>query len=463
MSTPEARQLIAHLQQLDAALAQRRRVRLSIRAVWIAGLGLCLGLVARGWLAAPISVVLLLIISGLCLAIGLVYAWMPAPGATALAQMFDREYDLDAQLATAAELGSNGIDDGFAATLTDQARRRLAFIANDVQERVREPMRLEWQTLSLVLGLGAGLALLGGLRSTLPTAPASDLPTLRQAADVQPPNTAGTEPESPNEQTRPGGERPANNQAGAGAPELSAEGQQAADALAEALRDNGATRAAADALAQGDTQGAAEEISKLADQADQLSPEARNEIADALDRAAAELAADQPELADRLRRDADQLRSNDPSAAASALDDLAQAIEDLDQAEQPSASAEQPADPNAGASSDPNAAQEGAGQQGENSGNGSGAGTGNGTGQGNRTAPPPAAAGDEMPLPPAADPTGPTTDGQGVGETTITLPGDGTGGQGGSGGQGGTVPGDISDPATIPPELRDAIQDYFER
>ena len=68
-----------------------------------------------------------------------------------------------------------------------------------------------------------------------------------------------------------------------------------------------------------------------------------------------------------------------------------------------------------------------------------------------------------MPLPPAADLTGPTTPGQGNGETTITLPGDGTGGGGGAGGQGGSVPGDITDPSTIPPELRDAIQDYFKR
>jgi hypothetical protein len=457
--TPEGRQLIAHLQQLDAELTRQRRLRLGIRAAWIAGLVLCLGLAGRIWLAWPITIPLLLLITALSLALGLAYAWMPTRGMRELAAAFDRAYNLQAQIATAAELSAAGEVEGFGALLTDRARRRLAFIDRDVKERIREPLRLELQTLGMVLALGAGIALLGGLRTTLPTAPATDLPALRPPGAAEPP--AGAQPDPAGEEP-PGGERPAGNPGSQ--PELSAEGQQAADALADALGDNGATRAAADALQRGDTQAAANEIRRLADQADQLSPEARADIADSLDQAADDLQADQPELAERLRRDAAQLRRDDPNAAAAAFDDLAQAIEDIGQAQAPDASAGQPGQSNpGGAAADPSLAQPGAGQSGQGDQSGSGGGAGQGSGGQSRTSPPASApGGQDVPLPPAADLTGPTTPGQGNGETTITLPGDGTGG-GGAGGQGGSVPGDITDPSTIPPELRDAIQDYFNR
>lgn len=460
--SPEGRQLIAHLQQLDAELTRQRRLRLSVRAAWIAGLVLCLGLIGRIWLGAPITIPLLLLITALSLGLGLAYAWMPGRGANELASAFDRAYQLQAQLATAAEVSAAGEIEGFGALLTDRARRRLAFIDRDVKARVREPLRLELQTLGMVLALGAGIALLGGLRTTLPSAPASDLPALRPPGAAEPP--AGAQPDPAGQVPAPGGERPAGNQPG-GQPELSEEGQQAADALADALGDNGATRAAADALQRGDTQAAADEIRRLADQADQLSPEARQDIADSLDRAADDLQADQPELADRLRRDADQLRRDDPTSAAAALDDLAEAIENLGQGEQPgqqpSAGGEQPGQADSGAA-EPAQGQNGQGQDGQGEQSGTGGGAGQGSGGQSRTSPPPAASGQDVPLPPAADLSGPTTPGQGGGETTITLPGDGTGG-GGAGGRGGSVPGDITDPATIPPELRDAIQDYFER
>ncbi|HYF65858.1 MAG TPA: hypothetical protein VD886_23715 [Herpetosiphonaceae bacterium] len=463
--SPEGRQLIAHLQQLDAELTRQRRLRLGVRAAWIAGLVLCLGLIGRIWLGAPITTPLLLLITGLSLALGLAYAWMPARGPDELASAFDRAYNLQAQLATAAEVSAAGEVEGFGTLLTDRARRRLAFIDRDVKARIREPLRLEVQTLGMVLALGAGIALLGGLRTALPTAPATDLPALRPPGAAEPPASAQDDPAG--QGPAPGGERPAGNQPG-GQPELDQEGQQAAEALADALGDNGATRAAADALQRGDTQAAADEIRRLADQADQLSPEARDDIAASLEQAANELQADQPDLADRLRRDAAQLRRDDPISPAAALDDLARAIEELAESEEPAAG--QPPgqnDPGSGAAADPGEGQgqsgEGqSGQEGQSDQSGTGGGPGQGGGGQSRTSPPAEAGGQDVPLPPAADLSGPTTPGQGAGETTITLPGDGTGG-GGAGGRGGSVPGDITDPATIPPELRDAIQDYFER
>lgn len=456
--SPEGRQLIAHLRQLDAELTHQRRTRMSLRALWSAGLVGCIGLAARNWAGLHLGTPMILLIATVALALGLVYAFAPAPGAAVLAQAFDREYDLDAQMATALELNCSGQTDGLAPLITDHARRRLAFISRDVATRTSEPLRLELQTLALVCVLLAGMVLLGELSATLPTAPASDLPGLRKPAAVQPPELAGAEPEPVQEQPAPGGERPAGNQPGAGEQQLSADAQQAADALAAALRDNGATRTAAEALGRGDTQQAAEEIRKLADQADQLSTDTRSDIASALEQAANELQADQPELAQRLRQDSAKISGSDP---ASGLDDLARAIDDL-ATSQPASSAAQPPDPGSAGG------QGEQGQTGENSRSdqaqpGSGGGAGNGAGGQGRTSPPADARGQEVPLPPVPNPTGPTTPGQGNGETTITLPGGSGSGGNNPGGQGGSVPVDISDPATIPAELRDAIQTYFER
>ena len=448
------RHLVTQLSKLDAELTQQRRIRLSIRAVWIAGLVLCLGLIVRGWTSMSLSLPILIVLTILVLALGLVYAWLPTRGTQKLAQELDHAYGLNEQLGTAHEINYYEERGGFSDVLVDRARRRLAILSNDVISATVEPLRVEIQALSMIIVLFAGILLLGGMSRGLPNANVQPLPELAQRSASQPPNETSNEPDQP----APSGERPASNQQG-GQPELNERDQQAADALAEALRDNAATRSAADALQQGDTQRAADELRELADQADQLSEQAQNDIADALDQAANDLQ-NQPELADRLRDQANRLRSDNPQAAQNALDDLAQTVEDLGNAEPSDSAANQNQQ---GAQGQKPSDQSSTGEQGQQE-NGSG-GQGNNPASERRASPPADATGQgNLPLPDAPNPNDQTVPSQGNGNTTITLPGDGSsGGSGASGGSGGSVPADMSDPSLIPPELRDAIQNYFGR
>jgi len=100
------------------------------------------------------------------------------------------------------------------------------------------------------------------------------------------------------------------------------------EALADAMRDQGSTRAAAEALDHGDIAGAAQELRRLADQAGQISQSARGDLANRLRSAAKKIRPDNPALADQLRRNADGLMRGDADAAQ-ALDDLAREIEQL--------------------------------------------------------------------------------------------------------------------------------------
>jgi hypothetical protein len=122
---------------------------------------------------------------------------------------------------------------------------------------------------------------------------------------------------------------------GAGEQGASGEGgdQQSIAALAEALRDLSVTRPAAEALDQGDTGGAAQSLREVADQADQLSQDTRNELSGALQEAAEEIGPQNPDLSTELRDNASQLQQ-EPQQAAQALDDLASSVEQLGSGDQ---------------------------------------------------------------------------------------------------------------------------------
>ncbi len=437
--------------QLHSELQRYQRQRLLIRAAWMALAVLCLGLIGRNWLAWPLSWPILGLIVVLVAALGVVYEWNSILPPARLAQLLDQQYQLNAQLGTASEFQDQR--DGFHGVNLERAKRRLPSVASDATSRVLAPIALEWQSLGLAAVLATGLFVLGQINAGLPAATTEPLSELASLTTTEPPQQPAAEQDPAADPNQPVGNQPDQQ------PEISPEGQEIADALADGLSDNGATRAAADALRRGDVQQATEELAKLADQADQLSPQTRNEIAAGLEQAAAELQA-QPEVAERLRSDAAQLRGN-PENAADALEDLAQLTDQLDNAQPDLANGDQQngqvgSEPQAG--NEPQPGQPGQAQNGQPNNNGAG----NNPGTGSRSSPAPAdALGPDVQLP-EAPATGETTLGTG-GDTSITLPGgEGTGG-GNTGSSGGSVPSDISDPSNIPAELRDAIQDYFGR
>jgi hypothetical protein len=101
--------------------------------------------------------------------------------------------------------------------------------------------------------------------------------------------------------------------------------QQSLDRLGQALDQIAAGHEAADALQGGDYEHAAREIAELGTESDQLSQEAKNQLAQAL-RQAANDSASSPELSQAERRAADALAGRDYEAARQAMADLADQV-----------------------------------------------------------------------------------------------------------------------------------------
>lgn len=185
--------------------------------------------------------------------------------------------------------------------------------------------------------------------------------------------------------------------------------RQTLDRLARALSQVSAGEAAAESIQQGDLSQAADELRQLGKEADQLSPDAKSQLGQALRRAATESPRNSP-LADRERRAADALAGRDYQAQQAALaalgDELARAAgqtpseseiaaaaerlqAERDAAQQAGGSSAQQAGGSAGQQAGGSAGQRAAaGQGGEprtaegGQGGGSGAGRGEGSGRG---------------------------------------------------------------------------------
>lgn len=105
----------------------------------------------------------------------------------------------------------------------------------------------------------------------------------------------------------------------------SATDKSALDRLGQALDQISAGRPAAEAIQRGDYERAAQEIANLGTESDQLSQEAKTQLARAL-REAANDSSNSPELSQRERRAADALAGRDYQAAQQAMADLADQV-----------------------------------------------------------------------------------------------------------------------------------------
>lgn len=102
--------------------------------------------------------------------------------------------------------------------------------------------------------------------------------------------------------------------------------QQALAELARALQGTAAGRDVADNLMQGDYQRAADALSALGRESDQLSPAGRRQLAEALRQAQAGLRPLSPQLADRAQQAAQALNGRDYRRTEQALSDLGNAV-----------------------------------------------------------------------------------------------------------------------------------------
>lgn len=436
--------IAAQLRSVQRELRRRRRVRLGVRAVWLALLVWCAGLVLL-LLGVQVPMIVLVGASLMTLAAGTLYAWFSQPSVDQLTHGLDRFYHLSEQTATALELAQRGPANEIEQRLLNEASAWLAGLRHYVLRLPLMPWR-EAETLMAVALVALGLTVALGPATPEPQPPLtiSDLP-----APAAPTPTA-----LPELDPLPTGDQPGS--------QLGPEARAAADALGDALSDNGATRSAADALRRGDLASAARALRELADGASQLSEQARQEIAEGLRQAVERLREHQPGLAEQLEQLASALEQGGQQAEQ-ALEELARTVEQLGQPQDQLAQGATPedfqAEPGATNGSEPQGSGEpGAGQQG-------GGGIGSLPGSETRSTAPEAAAaqGDDLPLPTNEDANGATTQAQGPRGPMIEIEAGGTG-NGSNSRRSNSFNQPLkaaADPLTIPLEYRDVVENYF--
>ncbi|MEF3272878.1 MAG: hypothetical protein K6356_00515 [Chloroflexus sp.] len=221
------------------------------------------------------------------------------------ARRLDRRFRLHEQLSTALEV--NDDQTGVASYLHQQAQGTLLRI-EDYVKRNRRPFWPDMLLLGAMALVLAGLLLL--TESPLPpVGVAEPLPELNRPDPV----TAALDTPTP--------------PAAGDAPMEGSVDPGVLTALAEALRDQSLTRPIAEALDRGDVAGAADTLRELADQMSEVSPAARDTIANALREAARAIDQVRPELADQMRATADTLQFGDAIAGAAGIEALADALE----------------------------------------------------------------------------------------------------------------------------------------
>ncbi len=300
----------------------RRAIRILLRSAWV-GLSLfVIGLGLRMLTNWPISIMNLSAVAMLCIAGGAVLLLRPPLSPAAAARRLDRRFGLDNQLTTALEISTRSDTyppEGVAAYLLEHANQTTMQVQRYVRSKQRPPW-MEVLTLVAVLLLALGMVVVSDLGATanLPTPEA--LPDLATAPNTPLPDA----PQQAPDKSMLTGDAGAANATG----QLSAEQQQQAQAIADALRDQSATRPAAEQLDRGDTAGAAQSLRELADQANQLGDETRNDLSNQLREAADQLAPSNGQLAEQVRESAAALQQG-ADAAANGLEQLADAVEQL--------------------------------------------------------------------------------------------------------------------------------------
>ena len=343
---------------------------------------------SRIWLERVLVLVVRCVAGGFAIvALGAALAWalqirVPVPyliaplvlalGVAALASVFcyptamqaaliaDRRLQLDEQLATAAETVVEGIDDpvaraqvaaaGEAADWTRQNWRGGPRIGRDLLVAAA----LGFLTAGVLLLTGPQGRLLVGPRPVLPAEPsrAEAPPVASPSPAVQKPQASKPEPKPSSQNPQgatagvqrsvdeirrgreSGGMDPneASRRLGQAENQLSRQTGQSQsdrnslDRLGQALEQGAAGRPAAEAIQRGDYDAASREIAQLGAESDQLSPQAKQELAQALRQAAQDSQQAAPELAQRERRAADALAGRDYDAARQAMSDLADQV-----------------------------------------------------------------------------------------------------------------------------------------
>lgn len=428
------------LERLATDRWARRSLRTLLRSAWVGLALMCVGLGVQMVLGWHITVELLGALALACVAVGAIRLLRPRLPVPAVARQLDHRFDLHEQLATALEVSQRGTPEGVEVRLLEQAH----MTTTQVQQHIARQRRYPWSEIAALLAVAClvlGMLLLTMLFDPGRQLAAEPLPPLVPPTDMSNP----PRPETPPDQPQP---EQAGGQGTTGAADAAGGfDQQSAEALADAMRDQSATRPAAEALDRNDAAGAAQRLRELADQSGQLSDDTRRDLANELRGAAAEIEGSNPELAEQVRESAYGLQQEGQSTAE-AFENLADAMQQLDGAPQQAQQGE-PGEPG-----QPDQSQPGVpGQRG-------GGAASNAPFSGQRELPQPSErlGVDGVPLELESQGDGQTPS---QGDPATLAPG------GGSFEPGEGTPGDAAtiqigeDPLRIPADLRDVVQEYF--
>jgi hypothetical protein len=357
---PELRQLRQHLGALRRRLWFERLLGLGTRSL-VVGFGLALVIAVVAWATlTPLAPTYYGGPVAAALAAAMLISLFRYPSPVEAARVADRRLGLRERVGTAVELARGGLDGPF-------ARRQVATAvdaAGWAEKHWRGAARGR-RELGLAVALGLltlGMLLLTGLEDRLP-APiprpsiASLLPA-PAAPSEPPPAGAAEEPSPPAQPERAApaaaggrtssvarsldelrraresgaiGAREAADRLAQAEAELNRQTQQsraqreALDRLGQALDQVAAGRPASESIERGDYERAGQEIGALGTESDQLSQQAKAQLAQGLRSAAAE-SQSSPELAARERRAAEALPGREYEAAQRAMQELGQEV-----------------------------------------------------------------------------------------------------------------------------------------
>ncbi|MBO9364437.1 MAG: hypothetical protein J7466_06005 [Roseiflexus sp.] len=461
--------LIEQLQRLATERWAWRAFRTILQSVSIAIGVWCIGMGARLLWNLEISVQELTAIALAIVGIALITLLRPPMRPTDVARRLDRRFCLNEQLATAVEMLQSGRQPSpMMARLLDQSTHTVQQVQRYINQHQKAPWTDLLTLLALVLVAG-GLLLISGIGGMLLNPLVVSLPALPQSGTLPLPFPADDGapiaisdqiiPLDPGEEMMPfrpgntaGDQQPASTPAQTTQPP--AADPRTLEALANALRDLGATRPVADALDRGNTAAAAQRLRELADQAGAMSKEARQALGRALQDAARTIEQQDPALARQVRQSARDIAGQ--QSAAQGLEELAQAIDRLGQSS--SASAPPSNGPGEGQASTPGSQPGQPGADGANQQSTPGSAAGNNP------------SGEQRPIAPAGrlgvegQPV--TIEAQGSGQSAGVIKNPDASLQSGvgtvSGGESGTGGAIGADPLRIPLDERDVVQEYFQ-
>lgn len=300
------------LDQLVRRIWFQRTLTVLCRAAWLPLL------VGIGWLAIELrdgpdfNARALIWIEAAFIGPALAFAFAIKPTRREVARALDRSFDLQDRMVTAFEnIGRNVPDPGGPVPVP---YLQIADAANVITElRRHQVFRIHFPIRELVLGIAcaqllAALFFMRGAGGDIPAIAGNPVPVYVSAAERL---ANQRRPESPANAVTTDAPTRAVVQARA---ERSNQAQQDLKRLAGALADQAVTRAAAEAILQGDYARAADLIRQVAENADQLSEAARQGLANDLDQAAAEMSAGSEDLADSSRDAAAGLREGGEAA-----------------------------------------------------------------------------------------------------------------------------------------------------